>query len=116
MTVQTISATSEQVFEGHAVGAGGKACCTVCKRTVRDGDPVGAYVYQTSDATLWNVARLACADCRRSTIPHPTLGAAELVLHARLGVTSDSATQSSRLALCGVEEVTRSPAGEGSEP
>jgi len=116
MSAKTVAATPEQVFEGHAVGTGGKACCTGCKRTVRSGDPVGVYVHRASDATLWDVARLSCAECRRAAISHPTLGAVELVLEARLGVTSDSATQSSRLALCDVETVTHSPAGEGSKP
>jgi len=116
MITEPITMTPEQAFEGHAVGVGGKACCTDCKRTVRSGDLVGVYVYRTSDATLWDVARLSCAECRRSAIDHPTLGAAELMLHARLGVTSDSATQSSRLTLWGMDAVDYNPPKEGAQP
>lgn len=116
MTGEPITALPAQVFEGHPVGSGGKACCTVCKRTVREGDPAGVYVYRTSDAVAWDVARLSCAECRRLEIAHPTLGASELVLHCRLAVTADHATQTSRLTLRDPEVVARSPPGEGSEP
>lgn len=116
MNAETITATPEQTFDGRAVSAGGKTICTGCKRTVRSGDAVGVYAYRTADAVRWDVARVSCGECRLAAIPHPTLGADELALHARLGVTSDTATQNSQLVLCGCESVARSPPGEGSQP
>jgi len=114
--IATVTATPDQVFEGYTVGSGGKAACTGCQRTVRDGDPVGIYAHQTSDAARWDIARLFCVDCRGASIQHPTTGATEVVLHARLGVTSDAATQSARLTLRDIETMQLSPPEDGGEP
>jgi len=116
MTV--VETTPETVLEGLAVGAGGKAQCDHCHEPVREGDRVGIYAYQMVEwpEPVWDLPMVACAGCRRSDLGTPKLGATEILAHARLGVTSDSATQSARLTIRDPEIVLVSPADNGGAP
>lgn len=113
---ETITAPPEQVFNGHPVGVGGKAYCAACKRTLRDGDRVGAYAYKAQGGRTWGIPQLRCTDCRRSSLPQPTLGTTELLLHARLAVTSDQQTEQAHLALTEVSQAAHSPPNKGGQP
>jgi len=116
MTV--VETTPETVLEGLAVGAVGKAQCDHCHEPVREGDRVGVYAYQLVEwpESRWDLPMLACAGCRRSDLGTPTLGATEVLAHARLSTTSDSATQSAQLTIRAPDVVLVSPANNGSEP
>jgi hypothetical protein len=116
MSDHVIEAAAADVFEGLSVGIGGKADCTGCHQLVRDGDPVGVYIYSVPGREGWDLARVFCADCRTVEVAFPTLGAAEFVAHCRLAVTSDSATQSAHLVLRGVDVVDHASPEEGAEP
>jgi len=116
MSAHSVSATAERMLAGLAVGAGGKAQCSTCHDPVREGDVVGVYAYQMSDQADWTVPRLCCLNCRPVEVTTPTLGATEVVAHGRLTVTSDYATQESRLTLWGMETADYSPPEEGVEP
>lgn len=113
--IARVTATPDQVFEGYTVGSGAKAACTGCQRTVRDGDPVGISAYQTSEGARWDIARLFCVDCRKSSIQYPTTSATSVVLQAHLCVTSDAATQSVRLTLHDIQTMQLSPSEDGGE-
>ncbi|QLH80989.1 hypothetical protein [Halosimplex pelagicum] len=115
MSGEIVDAAPEQVFEGHAVGAGGKACCGSCRRTVREGDRIIVYAYRMSDMRRWSVAQLSCRSCSDLDVLTPTLGATEVVMNARLAVTADAATQESRLTIRAPQVTTFSAPEEGRE-
>jgi len=116
MTV--VETSPETVLKGLAVGAGGEAQCDHCHEPVREGDRVGVYAYQMCEWSggAWDLPRLACAGCRRGELGTPTLGATEVLAHARLAVTSDSATQVARLTIREPEVVTVSQPDAGVAP
>ena len=113
-----VKTTPETLLKGLAVDAGGKAQCDQCHEPVREGDRVGVYAYQMVEwaEPAWDLPTVACIGCRRSDLETSTLGAVEVLAHARLGVTSDSATQSARLTIRDPDIVLVSPADNGSEP
>jgi len=111
-----VEATPEHAFAGRELGAGGKTPCLSCGETIRDGDPVGAYLHRPSDGVVWTVARVFCDACNPKCVAVPTLGAAEVVVTGRAAVLSDAATQDARLVLRSPSVSWHSPPGDGGEP
>jgi len=73
------------------------------------------YAYRTAGHDQWNLPRVYCRDCNGGTLETPTLGTAEVVATAFLGVMQVAASQMSRLVLTGVEVEEYSGPDDGSE-
>lgn len=74
------------------------------------------YAYRCTDTPDWDVARWYCAECAPEAIETPTLGAAECVVRATLGVQSVVTEQRHRVCLTEVTVEARSPPTEGTAP
>jgi hypothetical protein len=77
-------------------------------RTSDGGSEVAALVYRHSDDSTFTVGVLFCRACRVEEVRHPTRGAAEYVVHARLGRVADIAEQRHWLAISDPEVVDSS--------
>ena len=104
-----IAAPAEQLLTGFQLA---ETRCSFCKTSLQEGDAVSAYAVRYAGDESWSVPCLYCQACR-STIDNPTLGATELLVEGRLGVTMDAATQQTALTLLGIERVTKSAPEEG---
>ncbi|WP_135827273.1 hypothetical protein [Halorussus ruber] len=106
----------EQVLTGLQVGLNGaKGTCCCCGRELYDGHCVTVYAYRTAGHDEWNLPRVYCRDCNAGMLETPTLGTAEVVATAFLGVMQVAASQSTRLVLTGVELEEYSGPDEGSD-
>jgi hypothetical protein len=75
---------------------------------------VTVYTYKVAESTEWESPRVYCRGCHSDEIETPTLGTAEVVASAFLGVTQLAAAQTTRLSLSEVELREYSPPKEGS--
>lgn len=100
-----------QATRGTPVGHEGTAQCvrTKCSALLTEGSAVAALVYRHSDDSSFTVGSLFCDSCRVGEVRHPTQGAEEYVVHARLGTVADTAEQRHWLAIIGPEVVDSSP-------
>ncbi len=106
----------EQVLTGLQVGLdGARGTCCWCGRELYDGHYVTVYAYRTAGHDQWNLPRVYCRECNGGNIETPTLGTAEVVATAFLGVLQVAASQTTRLVLTGVEVEEYSGLDEGSE-
>ncbi|WP_128478995.1 hypothetical protein [Halorussus pelagicus] len=106
----------EQVLSGLQVGlAGATGTCCWCGRDLHDGHCVTVYAYRTAGHDEWNLPRVYCRDCNGGTLETPTLGTAEVVATAFLGVLQVAASQSTRLVLTGVELEEYSAPDDGTD-
>ena len=99
-----------------AVGHEGTAQCVraKCDAPLTEGSEVAALVYRQSDECAFTVDSLFCRACRVGRVRHPTRGAAEYVVHARLGAVADAAEQRHWLTIIDPEVVDSSPPTDGS--
>ena len=102
--VQPPSATAQAVT-GQRVGVGEKAQCILCEKYAQEGANVTVYAYRPAGKVIWSAARLYCETRDYTTIKYPSLGCEEVIIRARLAITSDVATQSSFLSLIDVSAV-----------
>jgi cytochrome c len=107
----------EQVLTGLQVGAlGSEGSCSSCGGVLRDGRCVTVYTYQCAGNNEWESPRVYCRKCHPDHVRTPTLGTAEIVASAFLGVTQLAAAQTTRLSLTEVELRDYSSPSEGAEP
>ncbi len=106
--MRTVQTTPAQLLTGLPLATGGKTDCTDCHRTIREGDAVGVYATRTPDADRFDTARVRCQSCRATAIPDETSEATQLIVHGRLGVTTDAASRDARLTLRDPELVATS--------
>lgn len=109
--------TFQQVLTGLPVGLSYRHVgCTACQQNLQEGQRVTVYAYRCMETPDWEVARCFCADCAPEAVKTPTLGAAECVASATLGVQSVVTEQRHRYCLTEVEVAAQSPPTEGTEP
>ena len=109
--------TFQQVLTGLPVGLSYRHVgCTACQQNLQEGQRVTVYAYRCTETPDWEVARCFCADCAPEAVKTPTLGAAECVASATLGVQSVVTEQRHRYCLTEVEVAAQSPPTEGTEP
>ena len=109
--------TFQQVLTGLPVGLSYRHVgCTACQQNLQEGQRVTVYAYRCMETPDWEVARCFCADCAPEAVKTPTLGAAECVVSATLGVQSVVTEQRHRYCLTEVEVAAQSPPTEGTEP
>ena len=84
-----------QAARGTPIGHEGTVRCVraKCDAPVTEGSEVAALVYRQSDDCAFTVGSLFCRACRVGEVRHPTRGAEEHVVHARLGTVADAAEQ-----------------------
>lgn len=105
-----------QATRGTPVGHGGTARCVraECSASLSEGSEVAALVYRQSDESAFTVGRLYCHACRVEEVRHPTQGAEEYLVHARLGTVADVGEQRHWLAVIDPEVVDSSSPTDGS--
>ncbi|WP_273837509.1 hypothetical protein [Halococcus sp. PRR34] len=99
-----------QAARGTPVGHEGTARCVraECSAPLSEGSEVAAFVYRQSDQSAFTVGGLYCQACRVGEVRHPTQGAEEYVVHARLGTVADVGKQRHWLAVIDPEVVDSS--------
>jgi hypothetical protein len=99
-----------QATRGTPVGHEGTARCVraKCSALLTEGSAVVALVYRHSDGNAFTIGALFCHACRGGEVRHPTYGAEEYVVHARLGGVADAAEQRHWLAIIDPEVVDSS--------
>ncbi|WP_273835099.1 hypothetical protein [Halococcus sp. PRR34] len=92
---------AKQAVRGTVLGVRGTARCTKasCSRELAEGDEIATLVYRHSDESVWTVGSVFCRACRVEQVRHPTLGAEEYVVAARVGSTMDVVEQIARLTI-----------------
>ena len=105
-----------QATRGTPVGHEGTLQCVraECEAALREGSEVAALVYQQSDECAFTVGSLFCRACHSGGVRHPTRGAEEYVVRARLGTVADVAEQRHWLVIIDPEIVVSSLATDGS--
>lgn len=88
--------------------------CTVCNRTLREGERCTVYATHGENSTAFRLDHLYCREYAPEAVTAPTQGVSEYLLESRLGRTSDASTQRSFPTLLSVELVATSPPDEGS--
>ena len=106
-----------QAARGTTVGHEGTARCVraKCDAPLTEGTEVAVLVYRHSDECAFTVGALFCRACRVGEVRHPTRGAEEHVVHARLGTVADTAEQRHWLAVIDPKIVDSSPPTDGSD-
>ena len=105
-----------QATRGTPVGHEGTLRCVraKCAAPLTEGSEVAALVYRKSDDGGFTVGSLFCRGCRVGEVRHPTRGAEEHVVHARLATVADAAEQRHWLVVIDPEIVDSSLATDGS--
>ena len=105
-----------QATRGTPVGHEGTVRCVhaKCDAPLTEGSEIATLVYRQRDECAFTVGSLFCRVCRVGEVRHPTRGAEEYLVHARLGTVADAAEQRHWLALIDPEIVNSSPPTDGS--
>ena len=112
-----VRSTPRQVFDGQRVGVANQTVeCSCCQGLRRSGQRLVCYAYRPAEAPEWLVTRCYCPACAPTAIETPTLGTAELLVEAELGVVSIVAEQLHECCLLQVTVRDVSPCTEGAEP
>lgn len=107
----------DHVLTGLQVGLpGATSSCCACGSALQEGETVVVYAYQRAEGDRWNLSRVYCSpECYGgSEVRHATLGVSEALANATLAVTQSAASQTSHLALAGIELVDHCPPDTGS--
>ena len=98
--IGAVPTTETSLFQGLSLP---NEACPACGHTFAEGDSILLYVYRTAGSSHYHLGTAVCGDDNHTRRTEFTLGVRETLLHARVGVCSDAATQSTWLVLLAPE-------------